>query len=52
MLGIRAATTDIAAIDARAADEKAAGDNAANRSELARRLIAYGLQHMPKGWKP
>ena len=36
----------IDALDARAVEESV------ERSELIRRLLAYALRHMPKGWKP
>jgi metal-responsive CopG/Arc/MetJ family transcriptional regulator len=32
-------------------DERA-DDEDVNRSEAIRLLIEYGLEHMPKGWRP
>ena len=31
-------------------DQRAASEGAADRSELIRRLLKYGLQNMPKDW--
>lgn len=36
----------IGALDARA------GEESVERSELIRRLLAYAMWKMPKGWKP
>ena len=51
-LGIKADPHQLPAIDKRVEAERATGDKEANRSELARRLLEYGLRHMPQGWKP
>lgn len=46
-INARAADEDRAAIQRRA-DAEAGG----NLSEMARRLLAYGLSRMPAGWTP
>lgn len=42
----RISTSGIGAIDSRAVEESV------ERSELIRRLLAYAMWKMPKGWKP
>lgn len=38
--------------DTSAMQARADGEAGGNRSEMARRLLAYGLEHMPRGWTP
>lgn len=45
-IGIRISDAGIEAIDKRAEEDNV------TRSEMARRLLAYGQMKMPKGWKP
>lgn len=35
-----------------AVDNRAASEADGNASEILRRLIDYGLEHMPAGWNP
>jgi hypothetical protein len=37
---------------AKAAIDKQAADLAASRSEVVRRMLAYAVWKMPKGWRP
>lgn len=46
MVGIRMSEAGIDAVDARAAEE------GVKRSEMVRLLLAHGMIHMPKGWRP
>jgi metal-responsive CopG/Arc/MetJ family transcriptional regulator len=46
-VAVRLADDVIAQVDRRSGAEAAGG-----RSEMIRRLIAYGLQYMPPGWSP
>lgn len=44
---------EIAAVDQRALDEGLTiRDGEPNRSEMLRRMVAYAMRHMPKGWTP
>ncbi len=52
-ISIRLADSGLQAVDRRARDEvPLKGDGDPNRSEMARRLMAYAITHMPAGWKP
>jgi len=45
-IAVRVSPNGLRAIDQRAVDDDR------NRSEMIRRLLAFAVIHMPKGWRP